>query len=640
MAEQVETHQGHIREEPDTVSGAAPKPDAQSDQVLWTKFAEASTVEAFCQHWLALECRMMQGVRAGMVLLGPADSGPFRPVATWPVGRRNLKHLTKTAERTLSERRGLVSRGETGQAGQAETLETARYFEIGYPVEVRGALHGAVVLEILPDTDLSLQSSMRQLHWGAAWLELLFSREAIASEAAMRGRIQTALDIVATTVGHDRFYAAAMALVTTLATKLECDRVSLGFIKRGRTRVAAMSHSADFKQQANLVRSIAAAMDEAIDQRETIIYPVAADGPGVVAHAHAEFAEEHGAGTVCTLPLESGGMVVGALLLERPSERPFDGQARDLCKSIAAVVGPMLEIHRREDRWLMAKAWGSLTHTVKDVFGPSHVALKLGASAVAGLFAFCLFATGDYRVAAKTVIEPIIQRAAAAPFDGYIREAPARAGDLVISGQVLCTLDERELKLERLKALSKLEEYQKEYHKAMAEREAAKAEILTAQMHQAQSEVALLDDQLAHTRVVAPFDGIVVTGDLSQSLGSPVEKGKVLYEVAPLDHYRIVLEVDERDIADVQVGQRGQLLLSAFPTETIDLAVEKVTPVSTAREGRNFFRVEAALDRPHARLQPGMEGAGKIEVDRRRLVWIWTHQVIDWIRLAVWSWMP
>ena len=34
---------------------------------------------------------------------------------------------------------------------------------------------------------------MRQLHWGAAWLELLFSREAVAGERETRERMQTAL---------------------------------------------------------------------------------------------------------------------------------------------------------------------------------------------------------------------------------------------------------------------------------------------------------------------------------------------------------------------------------------------------------------------------------------------------------------
>jgi multidrug efflux pump subunit AcrA (membrane-fusion protein) len=327
-------------------------------------------------------------------------------------------------------------------------------------------------------------------------------------------------------------------------------------------------------------------------------------------------------------------------MLERPMDRPFDNKTVELCQSVAALAGPILETHRRDDRWLITKAAGSLKSYLASLVGPRHVAVKVTTAVVVGLTLFCFLAEGEYRVSAKTVLEPIVLRAAAAPFNGYIREAPVRAGDLVKAGQMLCTLDDRELRLERLKSLSKLEEYQKEYHKAMGEREAAKVEIVTAQIHQAQAEIALLDDQLAHTKVLAPFDGIVVTGDLSQQLGAPIEKGKVLFEVAPLDSYRLVIEVDERDIADVAVGQRGSLLLSAFPSEEIKVTVEKVTPVSTAKEGRNFFRVEAQFDQPHDRLRPGMEGAGKIEIDRRSLVWIWTHQIVDWMRLAAWSWLP
>jgi hypothetical protein len=404
--------------------------------------------------------------------------------------------------------------------------------------------------------------------------------------------------------------------------------------------VAAVSHSAEFKTHTNVIQGLADAMDEAIDQRETIVYPQPEDGASVVVLAHEHFAKEYGGGSILTVPMESGGQPVGALLLERPSTRPFDHKTVDLCQSVGLLVGPLIEVQRREDRWLGVKAWESFTRFVQKLLGPRYVAIKLATMTTLGVLAFCVLAEGDYRVSAKTVLEPIVQRAAAAPFDAYIREAPKRAGDLVRVDDLLCTLDDRELRLERLRALSKFEEYQKEYHKAMAEREAAKAEILTAQMKQVQSEMALLDDKLAHTRVLSPFDGIVVSGDLSQQLGSPVEKGKVLFEIAPLDSYRMVLEVDERDIADVRVGQRGSVLLSAFPSDAVEVTVQKVTPVSTAKEGRNFFRVEAALAKNDERLRPAMEGAGKIEVDRRLLVWIWTHQVVDWVRLAVWTWLP
>ena len=41
-----------------------------------------------------------------------------------------------------------------------------------------------------------------------------------------------------------------------------------------------------------------------------------------------------------------------------------------------------------------------------------------------------------------------------------------------------------------------------------------------------------------------------------------------------------------------------------------------------------------------SRLRPGMEGIGKVTIDRRKLIWVWTHKMIDWMRLQLWRWMP
>ena len=48
----------------------------------------------------------------------------------------------------------------------------------------------------------------------------------------------------------------------------------------------------------------------------------------------------------------------------------------------------------------------------------------------------------------------------AAPFNGYIKEAPARPGDVVKEGALLCRLDDRDLKLERLKWATEKEQSQ------------------------------------------------------------------------------------------------------------------------------------------------------------------------------------
>jgi hypothetical protein len=35
-----------------------------------------------------------------------------------------------------------------------------------------------------------------------------------------------------------------------------------------------------------------------------------------------------------------------------------------------------------------------------------------------------------------------------------------------------------------------------------------------------------------------------------------------------------------------------------------------------------------------------MEGIGKITIDRRKLIWVWTHTAVDWVRMQIWRWWP
>jgi hypothetical protein len=429
-----------------------------------------------------------------------------------------------------------------------------------------------------------------------------------------------------------------MALATALATRLGCERVAIGFLQRGHVKVDALSHSAQVKGETNLVRAIAAAMEEAIDQGAAISFPATDGASPAVSRAHEALARNSGA--CLSVPLIAGGKTVGALTLERPGRDPFDRESAELCEALAALAGPTLEVHRREDRWFGARFATWMYEKSAALFGPRHPGLKLATAIVFVAVALLALLRGDFRVSSSSVLEPLVQQAAVAPFNGYIREAPARPGDLVRQGALLAKLDDRELKLERLKWLSHQEELAKQFRAAMADRNAAQVQIVTAQLDQARAQVARADDQLSRTDVVAPFDGIVVSGDLTQQLGAPIERGTVLFEVAPLGQFRLVLKVDERDVSYVHSGQTGRLLLSAFPNEPIAFTVKQVTPVSTPKDGRNYFRVEAELAANDPRMRPGMEGVGKVDIDRRNYLWIWTRQVIDSMRIAVWSWLP
>jgi multidrug efflux pump subunit AcrA (membrane-fusion protein) len=145
---------------------------------------------------------------------------------------------------------------------------------------------------------------------------------------------------------------------------------------------------------------------------------------------------------------------------------------------------------------------------------------------------------------------------------------------------------------------------------------------------------------LARTRLLAPIDGVVIKGDLSQTLGAPVQRGDALMTIAPAEQYRLIVDVDERDIAHLQAGQTGELALASLPGETLKFKVERVTPVAAVRDGRNVFEIEARLDNATALLRPGLQGVAKVKAGERSIAWIWGHRSLDWLRLALWNWSP
>lgn len=606
---------------------------AYLDQALWHRFTEAATAGSFASAWLTLQISMLDNVSHGVVVLGQADRGPFVPAAVWPEGDDMPASLSRAAESAIAERRGIVHRASQGD--QSAT----RPSQLAYPLLVDDRLFGVVALEFSESDGAGLQAVMRRLQWGCGWLEAYLRRSQQDDTGLTRDKLSRLLELTAIALEHDRFRAAAMAIVTELAIQFGCDRVGIGFRRGRHTKIYALSHTAQFGEQTNLARAITAAMDESLDQLDTIVYPVAEDDR-LVTRAHTNLAEVSGANAICTVVISSGDRVLGALNFERSDKQPFDYDTVVLLEHTAALLGPVLEMKRRDDRLLLTKVAESLRNLVLKFVGPRHYATKLVGLLIAGLFVFLSMAEGDYRVTAEAALEGAVQRVVVAPINGYINVAEARAGDEVEQGQVLFSIDDRDLRLEYLKWSSQKEQIERRYRDALAVRNRSEVNIFKAQLDQAEAQLDLLREQIARTQVTAPFDGIVVSGDLSQRLGSPVNRGDVLLSIAPLDAYRVVLHVDERQIADLKAGQKGQLVLAALPQDEFQFVIQKITPVSEAAEGRNRFRVEAELNEGLDLLRPGMQGSGKIMVDRRSLRWIWTHEMVEWFKLWLWYWWP
>ena len=608
------------------------------EPALWRNLSEAQNEQEFCLSWLELQSHMISGTTSGLVGFGSVEAGTFAPVAFYPRGLQERKHFTRVLEQVFKERKGIILRNDNNDEN---LLPDQLRLLVGYPLWVEGELSGVVALEILPRPSGELQSVMRQLQWGSAWLQKWLLQKQAEPQNNILNRLETALELSLCTLDEKKYQAAALVAVTELAMRLECDRVSVGYIRHNQAKVGALSHSAQIGKQMNLIQSIAAAMDEAMDQGQTVVYPVSEELSTSITRAHADLAEQLGESVTCTVPfVDSLGNAYGALTFERNGATPFTNELLDLFETLADILGPILEEKRLNDRNIFWKIVASGKDFISKFIGPEHILYKLVFVILLTLVIFFSFATGNYRVTAQAVLEGQVQRAIVAPFRGYLVSAEVRAGDIVNKGDILAALDDRDLRLERSKWASQRIQHQLEYRKGIADGDTAAAKIFQEQSLQAQIQLTLLDEQVSRARIVSPFDGIVVSGDLSQSLGSPVDMGDTLFEIAPLNRYRLKLEVDEREIDQVQLEQTGLLILNSLPELSFPFTVTKITPVSTAEEGRNFFIIEASLNDGSERLRPRMEGFGKISIGENKLIWIWTHELVDWARLWIWTWWP
>lgn len=584
--------------------------------------------------WLEMQCNMISGVSQGVIALGAPDRGPYRPVAFWPASSRlQNKDIVLMLESATSKRELIIQRAASAQIADAATR---LYFAL--PIIIKEQVVGAVAIEIEKPSLAQQEAVIELLKWGASWLKLLLEREKRQQPTPDKGQLGVVLSLIVMALEHEQFRASATSVATELASRFKCERVSIGFKKGKHIQVEALSHSAVFDKRTNLIQGIGAAMDEAMSHSDSVVFAISNENDTLVNPAHAYLAENFHGTNIYTLPITVRGEIVGALTMERTNGQPLDDEAWETCREISALLGSILYTKRQQEFGLGVRLQNGFRHQVEKLFGQGHPLFK---AAVAGSFVFLLlisFIKAEYRVSSDATLEGSIQRAVVAPMESYIATSKARAGDLVKSGDILATLEDKDLKLEQLKLLGQRAQHQKEYRNALANHDRPQANILRARIAQSNAQLELLREQLSRTQLKAPINGVIVKGDLSQSLGSPVERGEVLFEVAPLDEYRIILEVDERDINEIAEGQQGLLALSALAGETLPFTVSRITPVSNQESGRNTFRVEAQIHESPENLRPGMQGVGKIEVGQRRLIWIWVHPLWDWLRLTIWGW--
>jgi len=579
--------------------------------------------------WLEQQCQVLDGSIRAVVLLGGVSDGTFQPAAQWPATAATTPALISAATRAIQLKKPLLFAPGSlpGAASQEGNI-------IVCPVLDKDKVLGAAAVEVECRTEQYQVAAKEALRTNIGALKLLMRPET----TALDDDAPEVLDLIATCIEKNAFDAAARALLARFAAVAGLRQASVAMLRKGRITVQAVSgrSTVDASREAN--KNISAAMMEAIELDQTIVVSRDANATDANAVQNSALLDGSDSKSVCTIPIARDGELVGAFLLEHDDPDHFDAAKTSFCEAVAALTGALLHDKYLHDRSTTEKFFSEVARLRREFTDRDK---RWRTAAMILLVAFLtlpFLLNGHYRVTADATLEGSVQRVVASPVDGYILEASARPGDIITAGDLLARLDDRDLELERVRLSSEKNRLDREYRSAIADHDSPRVAIVKAQIDRATAELQLTEQRLERIRIVAPMDGVIVNGDLSQQLGAPVEKGQLLFEIAPLAAYRVMLEVDEREVSALQPGQEGRLALVGLPGKTLPLTVDRITPISSQSDGRNFFLVEARLKETPELLRPGMDGVAKVAIGDRRLAWIWAHKLTDWLGLLAWRW--
>jgi HlyD family secretion protein len=158
---------------------------------------------------------------------------------------------------------------------------------------------------------------------------------------------------------------------------------------------------------------------------------------------------------------------------------------------------------------------------------------------------------------------------------------------------------------------------QAEWDQAQTTVESARVGAASAQQDAERADAALRGsaDNLAKTRFLAPFDGVVSALNVEQGeiviTGTMNNAGTEIMVVSDLSRMQVRADVDETDIVNMRIGQKTKISVDAAPETTFAGTVTEIgntakRSITSTVEGQTNFEVVVVFDHTVPQVRPGM----------------------------------
>jgi hypothetical protein len=432
------------------------------------------------------------------------------------------------------------------------------------------------------------------------------------------------------------FGEAANRVCNELETELSAMRVTLGWRKKGLMELIATNHGGRLRNDTETAAALARAMDEAAEQDCEVGVPSIHGAE--INRQHKVFSEAHANCQIVSLPLRKDGEVHGAVTVEYPSGEEGMSQERiDALRVVLDLVSPQLVTLHEKSGWIGARIWRSIRKRFASILGYRHTGWKLAGLILLLGFGLCCVISITHKVKSAFVLRTEASADLTAPFSGYIDTVLVNVGDVVKTDQLLVTLDSREFIMQKTELKAERDRSVADARRYEAEGDLSQMKLSQLAIEQADAKLQVIDYRLARTEVRAPFDGVIVEGDLKERLSSPTQVGEVLMRLVEISDTYGELQVDERDIHFLEQGMVGEMAFTSRPEDRFGVSLGTYEPVAVIKESGTYFRVRVNVaEKPEDWWRPGMSGVCKVDIGKRSIAWVYLHRTWEFVRLKLW----
>lgn len=219
--------------------------------------------------------------------------------------------------------------------------------------------------------------------------------------------------------------------------------------------------------------------------------------------------------------------------------------------------------------------------------------------------------------------------------------------DEVREGQELIKLEDAEIRAQFAQAQEALNQaqinlvtietnltrVQELYNKGFASQEQLESsrqasDVGRALVKQNRASCALISARLNNTTITAPISGTVVSKNVAvgEIVAGPLGGGNFsvptpMAEIADLSELEVTVDVDEVDIARIQVGQQTAIAVDAFPDRDYKGVVKEIALMTSGRREVGItYRVKACITNPDRALKLGMTANLDFLLEKREQV--------------------